>query len=222
MIKPFITIRQVDPRGPHVRLMLGDGIIVPTADSGWGITARPRAKGLTEWGGHSPIQLDVPVMLDGWRRGESVEAAIATLYGMMRKTVGKRDEPPVVRITGDFPVPYKGLDWVISGISPGAEIRRERDGRRVRAAMQIGLLEYVPGDIITRRRSPSKHHRENNKGDNKTNKVTMYTLKQGDTLQKIASKFYHKASRWHDIAKANDIRDPDHPGKPGRRIKIPR
>ena len=47
--------------------------------------------------------------------------------------------------------------------------------------------------------------------------------KQGDTLKKIATRVYHPSSPtdWKLIAKANNIRDPNHLKK-GQRIRIPK
>ena len=47
-----------------------------------------------------------------------------------------------------------------------------------------------------------------------------YTVKSGDTLSKIAKEFYGDANKYMDIAKANDIANPDLI-KPGQELKIP-
>ncbi len=49
-----------------------------------------------------------------------------------------------------------------------------------------------------------------------------YTVNKGDTLSKIAKKFYGNANRWHEIYDANrdQISDPDEI-EPGEILKIP-
>ena len=49
----------------------------------------------------------------------------------------------------------------------------------------------------------------------------LYTVKTGDGLMKIARQFYGDASRYKEIAKFNDITDPDKI-KVGQVLKIPK
>ncbi|MBD3161494.1 MAG: LysM peptidoglycan-binding domain-containing protein [Candidatus Eisenbacteria bacterium] len=53
--------------------------------------------------------------------------------------------------------------------------------------------------------------------------ATIYTVKAGDTLQKIASVVYGTATRWRDIYEANRTRlgKPTDPLKAGMRLQIP-
>lgn len=53
--------------------------------------------------------------------------------------------------------------------------------------------------------------------------VRKYTVKKGDTLHKIAIKFYRNSSKWKTIAKANKIKNPrsDKKLKVGRVLRIP-
>lgn len=51
---------------------------------------------------------------------------------------------------------------------------------------------------------------------------TSYTVQKGDTLQKIAKKFYGSSAKWYRIYKANKdvLKSPDHI-KPGQELTIP-
>ena len=51
----------------------------------------------------------------------------------------------------------------------------------------------------------------------------IYTVKEGDTLSRIAERQWHDAGRWPEIAEANRAMLPD-PDKifPGQELKIPR
>lgn len=49
---------------------------------------------------------------------------------------------------------------------------------------------------------------------------TIYIVRSGDTLTKIAARLLGSIVRWRDIADANGIRDPYYI-KPGQRLRIP-
>lgn len=226
-MKPIITFHQVDPKGgSSVTAELGDGYATPTASGGWQVISRPRRVGMVDYQGRDPVTQDIPIVLDGTHRNASQEAAISRLFQMMLTRVGPRDEPPVIEVTG-VPIPFHGLRWVINGISPGDEIRRSSDGHRIQAAMSVSLLEYVPGNVISKggsggsnskkSSSPAKNSAAKNKS---TSKVKTWVVKKGDTLYAIAAKEYGSGNDWHKIANANNIRDPKSL-KPGTKLKIP-
>jgi hypothetical protein len=209
---PVLTIVQVDPRGPSVSVLLGDGVPTPTGDGGWEAVTRPRQEGFVEWVGTQPISMDVPVMLDGFAAGDSVEPAIALLLTMTRNRQGARSEPPVVRLTG-APVPHQNLLWVISNIGWGDVARRGSDGARIRQVATITFLEYRAPDVLVRRPSPAQRHKKG--GSHRT-----YVVHKGDTLPKIAARLLHNSKRWREIAKLNNLRDPNHL-KVGTRLRLP-
>ena len=225
-MKPQITIHQVDPHGPSITVALGDGFAVPTIAGGWGDTARPRDRSIAEWAGSPLMTLDVPVLVDGFDQEISVEPQLNILYGYMRNMVGPRDEPPVLQITG-VPIPFTSADWVLNAITPADEIRRQRDGKRIRASMSLQFLEYRQGDVVvSRRTSPAKKQQQKSKGDTwksiaVATSTRVYNVKKGDTLQSIAAHELGSTARWHEIAKLNNIRDPASI-KPGQRLKIPK
>lgn len=224
-MKPQVVFKQVRPKGQRLVAQLGDGFVVPEADSGWQVVARPKRKAFTTWDGHAPVTMTIPILFDGFRENRSVEQDINTLYGMMRKINQRVDEPPVVRLSG--PIPYSRFQWVITSISPGEEIRRKKDGRRVRSFMEVTVLEYVPADVATTAKaSPAKaaRDRKNRKGDKgdegRSPSGRTYRVKSGDTLAKIAVRFLGSAGEWRKIAKMNNIRDPKRL-KVGQVLRIP-
>lgn len=219
-MKPEITIRQVRPKGEKVTALLGDGYPTESAPSGWGIVARPKRKGLTTWAGQDPATLTVPILLDGYADNRSVERDINTLRSMMRFRT-KRGETPLVKIAG--PVPRTRNEWVLADIQYGEEIRRQKDGRRVRAFMQLTFLEYVPGDVMVKDKSPAKaaqDRQKTKKGEPSKASGKTYRIKSGDTLSRIAVRFLGDAGRWREIARLNNIRDPRRL-KVGAKIRIP-
>lgn len=222
IIRPSVTIKQVDPHGTFVTGFLTDQMVLPTADGGWSTVARGRNVGMVEYVGRSPRAEDVQIMFDGFRTDTSVEPMISRLYNMMLKRMGPRDEPAAVVVRSQLPLSFGDLRWVITAIAPNDEVRRSSDGYRTRALLTVSLMEYVPGDVLVHHKhSPAKSHRNKKAKQGETNHTRTYVLKAGDTLQKIAAHLLGKASRWHEIAKLNNIRDPSHPGKVGRHIKVP-
>lgn len=224
-MKPNITIHQVDPRGPSLTVQLGDGYAAPSVNGGWQDTARPRAGSIAEWNGRALATQDIPIMLDGFENETSVEPAILRLFNWMRLQVGTRDEPPVLKITG-VPLPFQNLLWVLNAIAPGEEVRRESDGQRIRAAMTLTFLEYHEGDVVvSRTSSPAKKQRQKSHSSAKSSGASVgtrtYTVRHGDTLSGIASRLLGKASRWHDIAQINHLRDPNRINV-GQKLKIPK
>jgi hypothetical protein len=159
-VKPIIEFKPIHPQGPGIVAELGDGLIVPSVDAGWQVVGRDGRVGITEYAGNNPITMDIPILFDGHDRDRSVEHEVKSLFRLMRKKVGKREEPARVKLRR-FPVPYRSLEWVIDGIAPGDEIRREKDGLRIRAAMTVTVMEYVAGDIVIKKRSPSQKVQEN-------------------------------------------------------------
>lgn len=234
-MKPIIEFIPVDPpHGTRVIAMLGTGFVVPTAVGGWNVVARPKQTGFTDWQGTNPIIMNVPIVIDGLlalSQGTSVESRVDRLFSMMLQRVGVRNEPVIVRIAG-VPIPFAGLHWNINAIvtstSADDEIRRNVDGHRVRATLDVTLQQYVPGDIVlhstrSSKRSVSKvvrgrHRSGSTKSSSSSTRV--YTVKSGDTLSKIAARELGSSSKWNEISSLNSIRDPNRI-YPGQRLKIP-
>jgi nucleoid-associated protein YgaU len=84
-------------------------------------------------------------------------------------------------------------------------------------------LQYTAGNVLVER-SPSRRAASKGKqGTTGSRGRKTYTVKQGDTLPKIAARadVYGDAGKWKAIAHANGIRDP-RSLKVGRVLKIPR
>jgi hypothetical protein len=219
---PTVIFRQVDPRGEKVVARLGDGFVAPAATGGWSLVQRARNASMTEWVGHDPVTMDVPISFDGWHDERPVSRETSLLYSFMRRRVGTRFEPAAITCTGNIPLPFNTFHWVINSIGPVDEVRRQTDGHVVRANFVVSLIEYVPGDVIAHHKhSPAKAHQQKKGQSGAVNDTRVYVVKAGDTLPKIAARQLHKQSRWHEIAKMNGIRDPYHL-KTGRHLKIPK
>jgi hypothetical protein len=228
-IKPVLHFKQVDPRGPSVSALMGDGFAIPSASGGWEVVQRPKRKGFINWAGKDPISMDLPIVLDGFKDNKSVEHSIATFEHFLRDQVGVRDEPPVIQVTG-MPIPHQGKLWVVNGLGFGTEeIRRRSDGHRVRCALTVSLLEHITPDLFGTKKSHAKQAQDRQKqnktksgGEHWTTSSSghTYVVKKGDTLRKIAKKELGDGDKWHIIKQLNNLRDPD-AIKVGQRLKMP-
>ena len=129
---------------------------------------------------------------------------------------GKRRPPAALRVYGKaVPRFLNGELWHISGITWGEPMFNPRNGQLVRQSLSLALVEANHG-------TPYKVKKAKKKKGGGGGKAEHYTVKRGDTLQKIAAKFYGSANKWERIAKANDIKNPrklhDYIGE---KIKIP-
>lgn len=222
MTDATVTFHQVDPKGGSLTAELGDGVPTVTGAGGWNLVPREKQTSITEWQGYDPLSMDIPIVFDGFLDDTSIEQSIKSLYWLMRQPQGPRHEPAVLSLSG--PIPYTELRWVINNIQPvtggDAELRRS-DGNRVRFTATVTLVQYVAGNTVTSHKpSPAKRHKGTTSRKGGTTRVRYYTVRSGDTLPKIASRLLHSSNKWHDIAKLNNIRDPNHV-KVGTRLKIP-
>lgn len=200
-----------------VYVTLGNGAAVATASGGWAVVSRPKKKGFTTWEGYEPYQMTIKVVFDGLRQERSVEPRYESLRRIMRTPVGPIKQPSPCILTG--PVPLKNLRWVIQSIEPDESsiIRRQRDGRMIRIAATVTLLEYVEADVaVALKPSPAAAAAEQVEAP----AVRTYTVVRGDTLSKIAQTHLGSYKRWPEIASLNTLRDPNLIS-PGQVLRLP-
>jgi hypothetical protein len=181
---------------------------------GWEVVARARQRGLTQWTGVEPKRISVPILFDGLHNGNGQEDEVAKLLKM---ATPDPHEPPVVHLSGKG-YPEIAVNWVIEDITWGSNViwGTDRQGKDVllRQDAVVHLMQHVAGDRTAF--SAAKSTRVGGRVWPKH-----YTVKKGDTIQKIASKFYGSSKKWKLIANANNIRDPKHI-KTGRVLIIPK
>lgn len=209
-----------------VSAMLGADAITPSGYGGWTVVSRQRRVGLTIWNGKDPIRMPVPIVFDGVRDGKSQEVLISRLNRMaLPPTTG--GEPPTITIDGAG-VPKPGpTKWVIENIVWGTNVIWDFAGNGVYARLRqdcvVNLLEYrAPDRAALRPLMPGTN--KTLTGQSATGWPKTYVIKAGDTLSKIAARFYHDATKWKLIANANKIRDPSIVSSKawvGKRIRIP-
>jgi hypothetical protein len=148
--------------GVNVRPYSGDGPpVISQGYGGWSERPRPRRRPITVWDGQPLWRMAVPILFDGHledgpgRGGLSVEAEVRALERMARPR-GIANNLAPSRILCSVPAEsprLKDIEWVIESIDWGEAMRRS-DGRRVRQAGTVNLLEYSP--IVVTRIAPSR------------------------------------------------------------------
>jgi LysM domain len=205
---------------------------------GWEAVERPRRKPLTYWKGQPGLQLTLPILLDRWSTGVSIEAAIERLQKMGQPTAADGEPPQVtIRATGGA-VPFQGRTWVLGELSFGDALMNE-DGNRVRQYATLTLWEYVEDVYLTERSAANRRRRKKRsrrhgaarkrivaKRSGKPRKraslraVAQLELGEGEDLATIAARELGDADRWTEIAELNGLRDP-RAISPGQVIRLP-
>lgn len=228
----WITFFSLDSSHFEFTARLGEGTPTPTAGyGGWQAIARPRRRSLTEWNGNEPLQLDIPILFDAFAEddGVKIEHDIRQLEKMAGLDLDVT-EPPLVQFDSGGAVQHDVHDasqvaWVIRDITWG-NATRNIYGNRTRQAVTVHAMEYVEDQVLrndspaTRRRSQSQRNRSQRGRRSKGARQKTYVVHAGDTLGAIAARKLGSASRWHDIANLNHIRDPKSI-KQGQTLRLP-
>lgn len=207
------------------RALMTRAPVVVAGYGGWSRVARPRRKAITEWVGRDSVSVSIGFIVDVFDEqvyDEYVEDQCRDLESMAGVEITD-PEPPLIRLESK-PAPLmphghhraSHVKWFVENITWDAEMTRySKDGNRVRAGGEMVLTQFVEDERLR----PAKQNRQKNGG----NKKGTYTVKDGDTLSKIAARrdIYGDAKKWKRIAKANNIRDPKKI-KVGDTLKIPR
>lgn len=202
-MKPEIRI---EADGFKMRLDIGDGP-AKLKDGFGGYTAvdRPDDVALTEWTGQGPIRIDVPVRLDRYAEGQSVEADFYRVLSLGRRRRNPSRRPRPFRVTG--PIPFSGERFVLESTPETSDEIRGPQGELQRIHMVLPLMEYVRSDQVEISR----------KGVGKNR----YKVRKGDTLRSIAKKVYDDVAWARLIGRENGIRDVRRELKPGRILRLP-
>lgn len=207
-----VLINPITPNRAARRFRLGRDLPARTDGlGGWQEVARPRRESLTEYVGHGVGKLDLPLMLDGFPH-TSVQADLDWLDDLGRRA---GNQSPVFKVTG--PVYLSGNLFVMASAPDfGAFERRMSDGALVRQEITLHCWKYIAADVTISSSPAKKHAGSSSSGSH----PKTYTVRSGDTLLTIAAKVYHDAAKWHQIASANRLRDPNYL-KAGQVLKLP-
>jgi hypothetical protein len=206
--------------------LLGDKTAGPkngaNSYGGWEQVKRKRQRSLTEWLGVDGLVMEIPILIDDFANGKSIENEITQLERMAGRTrPGAPDtEPPLIHFQSEGLVPHDfhrdpTIEWVIEDIEWG-DTNRDQYGNRTRQAATLLVVEYVEDDDLAGLTSAqrkaikkAKEHAKKGKGA-KSAKEKRYVVKGPKiTMEWIAAHKLGKQSRWHEIKKLNPkLHDP--------------
>lgn len=242
----FVRITSDDPRHVLTARLADERPDVSQSVGGWDVVERPRRKPITTWKSAPNLTLTLPILLDRWRTGESIEKQISVVESMGTNAGAKDGDPPILRIDAQGgAVPHQERRWVMSDLSYGDALMNER-GDRVRQFVTLTLIEYVEDVLIVersaanrrRRKAQTKKHGASSKRivakrSSKVKRKTGHALVAvtssstgdddfgaGEDLLTIAARELGDADRWLEIAELNGIRDP-RAIAPGQVIRLP-
>jgi hypothetical protein len=198
--------------------LIGDTTYAPASNSGgWQVVERPKRVAATQWVDRQPWSLVIegiinhsvvsPQSIQTVPADElSIEADCRRLEEWMDHTPGAL-EPPVFSVTG--PLPGQAHLWVIFSLEFNDALRNRKAGYRYQQHFKITLYEYNPpfGSLLS---NYKQNHVETYYYNTQTGTESFqtYTVKQGDTLRKIANKYKFGKSAYARLQELNNIRDP--------------
>lgn len=236
----WVQVRSIDPPLTVTARMSEERPDVTQGYGGWEEIARPRRSPLTTFRGSPGFHLTLPLLLDGWARGISVERDCSALEKMGRATAAD-GEPPRLRITArGSALPGQRRRWVIDTITWG-EALMNKNGDRVRQFVTLNLIEYVEDAYLqeqspaTRRRTKAKRTKTargaakkrvtvkraaGSKQPSRSRAASSSDFGTGEDLLTIAARELGDADRWVEIAELNGLRDP-RAISPGQVLRLP-
>ena len=235
----YVRITSKDPPLAVTARLGADRPSVDSGYGGWAEVERPRRSPLTTYKAPPGLHLTLPLLLDGWSSGRSVERDLARIERMAKPGSANADPPKVKIATTGSAVPYQGRTWVIASIDWGDALMNA-NGNRVRQAFTLYLFEYVEDVHLTeksaaRRRRASAAAKKTKSGaaakritakrsskakPKRTRASDDDDFGAGEDLLAIAARELGDADRWREIAELNGLRDP-RAIAPGQTLRMP-
>lgn len=233
----WVRVYSQDPPLSVTARLSDEQPVIEQGFGGWDEVTRPRRSPLTTFKAPPGLHLTLPLMFDRFATDTSVERDLATLQRMGQPTAAD-GEPPRVRVNArGGAIPYQARTWVINDITYGAA-EMNHAGDRTRQQVTLGLIEYVEDvhlvekSAATRRRSKSKATKRKRGASTKRTVVVRKphvavktrtadtAVSTGEPLSRIAARELGDANRWPEIAKLNNLRDPNYV-KAGQVLRLP-
>lgn len=153
----WVRIRSTDPPITIEARLAADPAQVDQGYGGWSEVARPKRSTLSIWQGVPALRMSLPILIDRFRIGSSIERQIAQLERLSGPSASD-GQPARVKITAHGAgVPHQDRVWVIDNLTWGDGAMNPR-GNRTRIQVTLSLLEYV-ADVRVDKVSPAKRQR---------------------------------------------------------------
>lgn len=202
-------------RHPKVKLKAGNReLVLPFGPRGtnlggwaapWSTVDRPGRTPLVVRDGNGLATLGLTVFLGHADHQQSIEGLLTTL----RNIAASGDRVTVVGLST-----LERGPWRLDEVSVTGELRQQGTNAITRATVALGFVEASDANP---KLGPVKGGK---KGGGKKLPTT-HVVKKGDTLRKLADRYYGEPGKWRVIAKANKIKDPNKL-KVGRKLRIPK
>jgi len=223
--KTQLVITPSLPKGPPVWGILGGfGVLAPAANGasgGWQVVDRPKQKAILQWYDAPPLELVFTFVLDGGSgpRANSVETLCNRLVSWLYPRPGDM-QPPVLSVSGPVSKQALLIDWVLYTFKEVTSVRNA-DGERIQQSYAVTLYEYTPATAsVLKHLTPAQSAQVALTSVQSQTSRQIYTVRPGDTLQRIAANVLGNYTLAPQIAALNGIRDP-HNLAVGRRLVIP-
>jgi hypothetical protein len=190
--------------------------------------------GLVEWAGRNPIGLEINFLIDRTNDPSAANPGVwcERMFDQLERLCGlasRHEPPPVFAFNSGGLCPHdftqnRRYRWVIESLTwDKPRFINNIYNRPVFIAGTVTIRQFNDDALMDAYQGPAKRNRNKHKNNKDDRGPTKYTVKIGDTLQKIASKKLDDPKRWREIADLNDIRHPSRDDKlnPGRVLKIP-
>jgi hypothetical protein len=159
---------------------------------------RPGRRGLSQYVGHDPQELELQLKLGG--AGTGVEAAITALESLARRhEFAGRSEPPILKVVG-FGVPRRPAQWRITTIECDRERTLYTDGgERSLHICTVTFVEHIVDRVLAESLKSVRRDRHD-----RGVKVRKTTVLAGEkSLYDVARRVYGNPGRASDIQAAN-------------------
>lgn len=199
---------------PKARLRAGDReLVLPFAPREAGLSGWGRTWGRVDRPGRKPLVLADGEGLEGLSHTYLVGAldhqvSVEPILAELRRLANDGERVTLVNLS-----PLERGPWRIESVAVTATMRQHGTNVITRAEVAVTYVEAADVSKL----GPLSGGKDTGKG---ITKARNYELKAGDTLRKLAVRFYGEPDEWKRIAKANKIKDPAKL-KAGRVIRIP-
>jgi len=233
----WVRVSSTDPP-VSLTVRLGDARPDVTAGyGGWTEVARPRRRPLTVWTGSPGLRMTLPILLDGFQAGRSVERDIANLERLSLPTAADGSPPRLRLAARGGAVPHTDRVWVVDTLTFADGAVMNKAGDRTRQPATLSLLEWIADVRVNEKSTTTQTRRQAARAKSKAGaarkrivaghgktkpgtRAASSTFGGGEDLLTIAARELGDADRWVEIAALNGLRDP-RAIVPGQALRLP-